>query len=117
MKSSVDVQNGVTLVTVYGDLDVSDAVSLREALEQAQGTGERTVLLDLSEVGFIDSAGIGLLVTAQRRATGSGGQFALAALTPTVARVLQLTRTDRMLTVLPTVAAGLASLGAPGVAK
>ncbi len=117
MKSSVDVRDGVTVVRVSGDLDVSDTLSLRETLGEAQGDGAGTVLLDLAEVGFIDSAGIGLLVTAQRRATGAGGQFALAALTPTVARVLELTRTDRMLTVLPTVEAGVAALNSAGVAE
>ncbi|MBA2560863.1 MAG: STAS domain-containing protein [Propionibacteriales bacterium] len=117
MKSSVDVCEGVTVVTVSGDLDVSDALSLRETLGQAQGDSARPVLLDLAEVGFIDSAGIGLLVSAHRRAAGGGGQFALAALTPTVARVLELTRTDRMLTVLPTVEAGVRALRPAGVAE
>jgi len=117
MKSSVDVRDGVTVVTVSGDLDVSDALSLREALGRAQGEGAIPVLLDLAEVGFIDSSGVGLLVTAQRRAAASGGRFALAALTPTVARVLELTRTDRMLTVLPTVEAGVAALGPSGAGR
>ncbi len=117
MKSSVELRDGVTVVTVSGDLDVSDALSLRETLGQAQGDDTRSVLLDLTEVGFIDSAGIGLLVAAQRRAAGAGGQFALAGLTPTVARVLELTRTDRMLTVLPTVEAGVAALSSARVTE
>lgn len=116
MKSSVDIREGVTVVSLSGDLDVSDALSLREMLGRAQGDGANPVLLDLADVGFIDSSGVGLLVSAHRRATVAGGQFALAALTPTVTRVLELTRTDRMLMVLPTVDAGVAALRPAGVA-
>jgi len=114
VKSTVAMHDGVTVVKVSGDLDVSDALPLRETLGLAQGEGATPVLLDLAGVGFIDSAGIGLLVSAHRRAAGAGGQFALAALTPTVARVLALTRTDRMLTVLPTVEAGVSALSPVG---
>lgn len=117
MESSVEVRDGVTVVVVSGDIDVSHALTMRETLGQAQGNGARPVVLDLTGVGFIDSAGVGLLVGAHRRATDLNSQCALAALTPTVARVLQLTRTDRMLTVFPDVEAAVAALTPAGVAE
>ncbi len=102
---------GVVVVDVEGDIDVSNTLVLRDALASAMGDGSARVMLDLSDVEFVDSAGVGLLVTAHRRAQQGRGAFAVASLTPTVARVLELTRTDRVLTVLPSVAEGIDALG------
>lgn len=115
MNSQVETREGVVIIQLDGDVDVSQALALRDTLATAMGNGSGSVLLDLGGVEFIDSAGIGLLVTAHRRAESSNGALALAGVTPTVARVLELTRTDRVLRVLPTVADGVEALrGAAG---
>jgi anti-sigma B factor antagonist len=59
------------------------------------------LVVDLSDVGFVDSAGIGLLVTAHRRAEQSGGRLVLTGVNDVVAHVLALTRTDRLLSISP----------------
>ena len=110
MNSRVEAREGVVIVQLDGDVDVSQALGLRDTLATAMGDGSGSVLLDLGGVDFIDSAGIGLLVTAHRRALSANGALALAAVTPTVARVLELTRTDRVLRVLPTVDEGVQAL-------
>ena len=110
MISRVETHDGVVVVRVEGDVDVSHTLALRDTLAGAMGDGRAKVLLDLGGVEFIDSAGVGLLVTAHRRAQGARGAFVLADVTPTVARVLELTRTDRVLRVLPSVEDGVALL-------
>ena len=113
MNSRVEAREGVVIVQLDGDVDVSQALGLRDTLATAMGDGSGSVLLDLGGVDFIDSAGIGLLVTAHRRAQSANGALALAAVTPTVARVLELTRTDRVLRVVPTVEEGVEALRGP----
>ena len=101
------------VVRVDGDVDVANTLGLRDMLAEAMDDGRASVLLDLGGVDFIDSAGVGLLVSAHRRAQAASGVFAVAAVSPTVARVLQLTRTDRVLRVLPSVEEALEVLGSP----
>ncbi len=101
------------MVHVEGDVDVSSTLALRTALGAVLGNGSGRVVLDLAEVAFVDSAGIGLLVTAHRKAQAADGAFVLAALTPTVTRVLALTRTDRLLRVVPSVEQGVVAVHRP----
>ena len=110
MNSRVETLDGLVVVHVQGDVDVSHTLALRDTLATAMGDGSALVLLDLGGVGFIDSAGVGLLVTAHRRAQAASGAVAVARVSPTVSRVLELTRTDRVLRVLPTVEQGVEAL-------
>lgn len=103
-------QNGpVTIIELGGSVAVADALELRNLLGQHLAADSR-VLLDFGGVEFIDSAGIGVLVGAYRRASEIGARLALAATHGAVARVLQLTRTDRLLETHPTVDGGVREL-------
>ncbi len=113
MKCSVQSHNGVVVVRVDGDVDVANTLALRDTLAEAMSNERATVLLDLGGVDFLDSAGVGLLVSAHRRAQASSRVLAIADVSPTVARVLQLTRTDRVLRVLPSVEEALEVLASP----
>lgn len=112
MDYKIENENGVKIVRLSGPLDVSQAMQLRDVLgEQIDGPGAR-VLVDLSEVPLIDSSGIGVMVSAHRRADGTGASFALAGAGTTVARVFSLTRTDKLLRLYPEVGEGVEALRA-----
>ncbi len=113
MQHELEERDGVAVLRVTGDVDVSHALALRSVLGAVLAEPDPQVLVDCTSVGFVDSAGVGLLVTAHRRATEAGGRFHLAAVQPAVAHILQLTRADRLLTVHADVDAGVATLAAP----
>jgi anti-sigma B factor antagonist len=96
MKVHHEQHAGYVLVVVEGDVDVSNALDLRESLGSAI-TDKGTVLVDLSGVPFVDSSGIGILVAAHRLATQHGGRMLVVAPTADVRQVLAMTRTDRLL--------------------
>jgi anti-sigma B factor antagonist len=100
---SVRDEGNVTVVELEGDVDVSGAPMLRDLLAGLIVAPGARVLLDLSHVKFIDSSGVGILVTAHRKAAESGTAFGLASPSGTVARVFELTRTNRLLEIFPTV--------------
>ncbi len=103
MQYEIENDEQVRIIRLRGPLDVSHALELRELLgEQIDGPAAR-VLIDLADVPLIDSAGIGVIVTAHRRAAGAGAAFAIAAAGPTVRRVFSLTRTDRLVQLYDTV--------------
>jgi anti-sigma B factor antagonist len=109
MKHWTDTVGVAHVVHVEGDIDVSQALELRDALGALIGHGQ-VVLADLSLVPFIDSSGIGILVTAHRLADQNGGVFALVAPSHEVGLVLRMTRTDRLLKVYDSTESAVAAL-------
>jgi anti-sigma B factor antagonist len=86
-----------TLVKVAGEVDVSNAPQLRQELEAALGEATPQVVVDFSEVPYIDSTGIGVLVGATHRAKEAGGSLTLSNPQKNVARVLSLLGVDKEL--------------------
>jgi anti-sigma B factor antagonist len=103
MQHTTQERDGVTVIRPVGDLDVTTALDLRAVLGEQLAREHARIVLDLSEVPFIDSSGVGVLVTANRRSRANGGGLALAGLGPGVTKVLELTRTIRVFTVADTV--------------
>lgn len=110
MDTRVFEERGVTIVELTGDVDVSEATELRDLLGGLVAGTAPGVLVDLDGVRFIDSAGIGILVTAQRRAGEAGSRFAVASPGAAVARVFELTRTNRVLEIFPSREEGVTAL-------
>jgi anti-anti-sigma factor len=100
------------VVTAVGEIDLTNAEGLRDALLGALNAGALGLVVDLTATTFLDSAGVTALVRASRRAAASEATLRLAVTTPAVLRVLNLVGIDRMLEVHPSVADAVASLPA-----
>ena len=111
MNVSTEERGGAKVVRLEGALDVAAALELRDLLGTVLEPGAK-VLLDLAAVSLIDSSGVGILVTAHRLAAARGAAIVLAAPPGPVGRVFELTRTNRLLRIFPTVEEGLAALAA-----
>lgn len=85
------------LVRVTGEVDVSNASELRDAVDAAIAEGALAVEVDLSGVAYIDSTGIGVLVGASRRAEEAGCKLSVANPQPNVRRVLGLLGVEKEL--------------------
>jgi anti-sigma B factor antagonist len=92
-----------------GELDASTVSDFRAVLTELATKPQ--VVIDLSDVDFIDSAGLGALIGGIRRTREVGGDVALACPRPTLARLLRTTGIDQLVTVAPTVAEAQAALG------
>jgi anti-sigma B factor antagonist len=99
--------NGVVVLALEGEFDLSAAPTLRERLDAVRTAGARGVVLDMSEVTFADSATLRELLRAEAALHADGVPLVLAAVRPAVARLLELTRTTSLLTSAPTVDAAL----------
>lgn len=83
--------DGGALVSVVGEVDVSCADELRAAIDAQLSQGiDGELVVDLSQVPYIDSTGIGVLVGAAHRAQEAGGTLVVARPQRNVARVLGL---------------------------
>ena len=88
-------ENGVALVEVAGELEMHAAPELRAELQRVCATEDASpkprVLIDLSQVSFIDSTGIGVLVGGLKRAREAGGALVLVCPVPRLRRVFEIT--------------------------
>ncbi|WP_030213736.1 STAS domain-containing protein [Streptomyces bikiniensis] len=79
------------VVSVGGELDIETATMLHHHLANQFLHGRRHLVLDLSALDFMDSSGLNVLIRAGRDARESGGDLHLAAPTPAVRRILEIT--------------------------
>ncbi len=83
-------------------IDAAMAIQFKEEMRNQTLEGPERVILDLSQVDFIDSSGLGAIVAAMKQ-LGDGRKLDLAGLTPTVEKVFRLTRMDTVFDLYATV--------------
>jgi anti-sigma B factor antagonist len=105
------LDQGTVVVDMAGELHVSTAQHAQRALEGALPSGPAAVVLDLSEVEFIDSTGLSILLNALRRVTRGGGRLAVVCTNPTVLRLFEITRLEDTFDIQPTREAALRRVG------
>ncbi|MDN4172638.1 STAS domain-containing protein [Nocardioides sp. SOB77] len=98
----VDHVGDVAVVVARGEIDLATVGGFRTVLNDLMVDGHVDVVVDLSDVPFVDSSALGALVAAHRRARGLGGALSVAGIQAPVARILELTGLDRVLASYPT---------------
>ena len=106
----IQVEDGgdYTVCRPVGELDAYTVGQFREALGELSSSPR--LLIDLSSVPFMDSAGLGALIGGIRRARESGGDVAVSCSRPTLIRLLHTTGFDRIVPVAETVEEAAAAL-------
>ena len=90
------------LIAVRGEVHVSTAPEFSERLNDAIAKGKTGVVIDMTDVEFIDSTGLSVLLNALRRVTRQQGSLALVVSNPTVLRLFEITRLDSTFDIAPT---------------
>jgi anti-sigma B factor antagonist len=99
-----------TVCRPTGELDAYTVGQFRESLAELAGSAR--LLIDLSDVPFMDSAGLGALIGGIRRTREAGGDVAVACSRPTLTRLLHTTGFDRIVPVTETVEEAASALAA-----
>jgi anti-anti-sigma factor len=97
---TVSTDGDRTTVALRGELDLSGVDRAREAIDQAQDSGTSLLVLDLSELDFVDSTGLEVMLRAARRAQDEGRRLIVQRPSRYVRRLLELTAIDRSLDVV-----------------
>jgi anti-anti-sigma factor len=79
-------------LSLSGELDIASAPRIEEALGEAEGQGPAIILLDLRELGFMDSTGLRTILSADARAKEAGRRFAVVQGDENIQRVFAVTR-------------------------
>jgi anti-sigma B factor antagonist len=87
---------GTVVVSVHGDLDLHSADELGDRLVGVAEGGASAVVVDLSDVAFVDSQGLGALLRGTRQLGGGAGRFRLVVPAPQIRRLFEITALDRV---------------------
>jgi anti-sigma B factor antagonist len=93
MKASTRQVDGITIVDLSGRITLGEgSVILRDTIKDLLSKGQKKILLNLGDVSYIDSSGIGELVSAFTSVRNQGGELKLLHLTKKVHDLLQITK-------------------------
>ncbi|HEY3078932.1 MAG TPA: STAS domain-containing protein [Chloroflexota bacterium] len=108
MQIDVQRQDAAAIVRLNGRLDPLSAADVKGRLGQVVADGARRVVVDLGEVPFIDSSGLGALIGGLKAARQAGGDLRLARPAQQAQTILELTTLNRVLRPYATVEEALA---------
>jgi anti-anti-sigma factor len=104
----VEVISGVPVVTAPEEIDITNAAGLRAALLEAAAHRSGTLVVDMAQTQFCDSAGLNVLVRAHKRAEADGGELLLVICTAAVLRIFAVTGIDQLIPSFPNLEQALA---------
>lgn len=107
---AVRAEPGYDVVVARGELDVASATTFRGALKELAPQAQRWLVLDLCDLGFLDSIGVSAVVGARRIALSHRKKMVLACGEGPVLRVLRTARLHEVIEVYPSVEAAAAAL-------
>ena len=90
--ASIETDNGAVIVSIQGDIDMGSSTKVREHLVPLFTDNQKAVVVDLSEVNYIDSSGIATLVEGLQWSHSSKNIFRLTGLTAMVQDVFDIAR-------------------------
>jgi anti-sigma B factor antagonist len=109
LKIGTRQDNGRTVMAVAGEIDVYTAPTLREQLSQLVADGHYHLVLDLEEVAFLDSTGLGVLVGGLKRVRAHEGSLALVCSQERILKVFRITGLTKVFPIHASVGAALAA--------
>jgi anti-sigma B factor antagonist len=101
----------VEVVALRGELDSDEAPAFDRVLEELRAAGAREIVIDLSELSFIDSSGISVLVGAARACSAERGTLVVASPTPHVRRVFEIVSLSELMAIEDSIDGALQRIG------
>jgi anti-anti-sigma factor len=104
MKFSIDKRDKYSLFKLEDEkLNTLNAPKLKSELVVLNASGTKNIILDLSEVSFVDSSGLSAILIGNRLCKNVNGTFAVTRLNDYVAKLVKISQLDSILNILPTV--------------
>jgi anti-sigma B factor antagonist len=109
MSFTITKQGDVSIVAIDGQLIVSNRQDLKQKMLDELEGGARKLLVDFSQTGYIDSSGLGVLVSLSKKIREQGGALRLAGLNEDLRTLFELTKLDTLFQIADTREQALAS--------
>lgn len=100
MEISVETRDGVVVLRPSGDVDLSSSRELQQSVKQAMEGRPSRVVVDLTNVPYMDSSGVATLVEAMQIARKQSTKLVLCAMQSKVRSIFEIARLDRVFTIV-----------------
>lgn len=107
MTFSIETAGAMTLVAVGGQLTINNRGEFKERVLARLADGDADFVIDFTEADYIDSSGLGVLVSLSKHIRDMGGRLTLAGLNEDLQRLFTLTRLDSLFDIAESRAAAL----------
>ncbi|MCL2215485.1 MAG: anti-sigma F factor antagonist [Defluviitaleaceae bacterium] len=112
MGLQIDIQNRVLVANLSGEMDHHQTERMRAQIDAAfEKSSCRHILLNMAEITFMDSSGIGLIIGRYKNAEKRGGKLALAEMSDPIARLFEISGLAKIVLKTVTVTDALLVLG------
>jgi anti-sigma B factor antagonist len=102
MEWKMQQEQDVSLIKGRGRLDFNTANNFKKYLKETVEQGQVKIVLDITDVSFIDSSGLGAIVAGLRAANQAGGDVKLAGLSPQIRMIFELARLHKVFEITET---------------
>lgn len=102
MSFNIAKENDVTVVQITGQLIVGNRQELKDAVLKELEGGARKILVDFTDTAYIDSSGLGVLVSLSKKVREKGGELRLSNLNEDVRTLFELTKLDTLFQIADT---------------
>ncbi len=89
-------EQGVTIVSVEGEINLESSPQLRKAFEDLLKKGTQKIILDFQRISYIDSSGLATCVELFQRLQEKSGKLSLVNVSPKIRNVFEVTRLDKL---------------------
>ena len=113
MKLSINHVDNVCYITLVGEIDSLSAGLIKDKIQSQIESKVFNIIIDLTQVRFMDSAGLGVLVSGLKLCSKNGGDLVLVGLTENVRELFHITRLDTVFKMFPNRHTASESFGAP----
>lgn len=111
MANNIAEMNEVRVVNLSGSIDVSYSAELRTTLKNIVEAGATSIIINLKDVNFIDSSGLGIFVSVYKTLKPLGGSISMVSPQKTVLRIFDLTGTRKVFHIYDSLDEALQSYG------
>jgi len=104
-------KSGVVVIIPEGELDVTNSNTFKNRItEEFLDKGKVNIVIDMSNVGYMDSSALGTIISLYKNCRMNGGSFAIAGLIDTVRRLFSITALDKVVPIYDTVEDAIKSM-------
>lgn len=96
MQINIEEKGGVTVVKVIGDIDINTSPEFKKSCDSAISAKKDKIVINLSDVSYVDSSGLATLVEVLKNMRAYGGKLKLASLSDKVRGLFEITKLDKL---------------------
>jgi len=96
---SHSIEHGIDIVKFHGRLSAADAGNVSDELHRVLEAGGKNISIDMSELDFVDSSGLSVLISTLKHARNAGGDLVLLNVNARIMALLELTRLNEIISI------------------